>query len=198
MSNGNEPRPMAAGDDVGRVAATISTLIGELSTFAEEDRARILRTVVAFFRAEEQVATFTRMDPRADQLPRHHEVSPLGRTAKEFMLEKQPRTEVERLAALGYYLMHERGTPHFKTEDLVALNFEAAQLRFGNAIDAAKNAVKLGYFIPAGQGRRQLSAVGEQVVEALPDRDAVKAALAAGRPRRRTRRRPAGSGELAG
>ena len=34
---------------------------------------------------------------------------------KEFMLEKKPRTAVERVACLAYYLTHYRDLPHFKT-----------------------------------------------------------------------------------
>jgi len=44
---------------------------------------------------------------------------------KDFLLEKQPRTDVERIACLAYYLTHYRATPHFKTIDLSILNTEA-------------------------------------------------------------------------
>jgi hypothetical protein len=111
---------------------------------------------------------------------------------KEFLFQKQPRTDVERIAALAYYLAHYRDTPQFKTIDLTKLNTEAAQPKFSNAASSANNAVKQGYLVPTTKGQRQLSAAGERFVAALPDRDAARAAMNAGSPRRRTRK-PAGA-----
>jgi hypothetical protein len=107
---------------------------------------------------------------------------------KQFILEKQPRTDVERIACLGYYLTHYRETPNFKTLDLSKLNTEAAQPKFSNAANSTSNAVKTGYLVPSTRGQKQLSAAGEQFVRALPERDAAKAAMAVTRPRRRKKR----------
>jgi hypothetical protein len=107
---------------------------------------------------------------------------------KEFLFQKQPRTDVERIAALAYYLTHYLDTPHFKTLDLTKLNTEAAQPKFSNAANSANNAVKQGYLVPTTKGQRQISAAGERFVAALPDRDAARAAMAAGVPRRRARK----------
>jgi hypothetical protein len=112
----------------------------------------------------------------------------LSISPKQFLLQKQPRTDVERIACLAYYLTHYRETPHFKTLDLAKLNTEAAQPKFSNAAYAATNAAKMGYLAPAPKGQRQLSAAGEQFVQALPDRDAAKAAMQAARPRKPARR----------
>jgi len=109
-------------------------------------------------------------------------------SAKDFLLEKQPRTDVERIACLAYYLTHYRGMPHFKTIDLSMLNTEAAQPKFANTAYSSNNAVKLGYLVPSTKGQRQLSAVGERFVRALPDREAARAALEAVRRRPRTKR----------
>lgn len=110
---------------------------------------------------------------------------------KEFVLQKQPRTDVERVAVLAYYLTHFRDTPHFKTLDLTLLNTEAAQPKFSNAANSTSNASKQRYLVSSSGGRRQLSAVGEQFVNALPDREAAKAAMTAAAPRRPSRRRTA-------
>jgi hypothetical protein len=77
-------------------------------------------------------------------------------------MEKQPRTDVERVACLAYYLTHYRDMPHFKTLDLAKLNTEAAQPKFSNAHYASQNALNMGYLAPADKGQRQLSAAGEQ------------------------------------
>lgn len=107
---------------------------------------------------------------------------------KQFMLEKQPRTDVEKVACLAYYLTHYRGTEHFKTLDISKLNTEAAQAKFTNAAQAVDNATKLNYLVPASKGNKQLSALGEQFVLALPDRDKARGIMANARPRRRVRR----------
>ncbi len=107
---------------------------------------------------------------------------------KEFLLEKQPRSDVERIAVLAYYLTKYRDTPHFKTLDLSKLNTEAAQPKFSNAANSANNAVKRGYIVSSTKGHRQLSAAGERFVDALPDREAARAAMAAAQPRRSRRR----------
>src|SRR4029077_5280415 len=46
---------------------------------------------------------------------------------KDFLNEKLPKTDVERMACLAYYLTHYRSTPHFKTLDISLINTEAAQ-----------------------------------------------------------------------
>jgi len=104
---------------------------------------------------------------------------------KEFLLEKSPRTDVERVACLAYYLTHFRGIPHFKTTDLSMLNTEAAQVKFSNASTSAKNALAQGYLASATKGNRQISAAGELYVQALPDRDAARKALASAKPKRK-------------
>ncbi|SRR5258708_6093218 len=108
-------------------------------------------------------------------------------TPKEFLLQKQPQSEVERVACLAYYLTHYRDMPHFRTIDLSKLNTEAAQPKFANAAWAASNALKRGYLAPVGSSERQLSAAGEQFVGRLPDRAAARAAMGGWGRRRRAR-----------
>ena len=84
---------------------------------------------------------------------------------KEFLIAKQPRSDVERIAVLAYYLTHYRDLPFFKTLDLSKLNTDAAQPKFSNAANSASNAVKRGYLVSATKGQRQLSAAGGQFGE---------------------------------
>ena len=110
---------------------------------------------------------------------------------KEFVLQKQPRTDVERVACLAFYLTHYRNMPHFKTIDISKLNTEAAQSKMSNAAVAVDNATKTGYLAPATKGTKQISAPGEVFVQALPDREAAKAAMDRIRPRKRKSRKSA-------
>ncbi|VVE69790.1 hypothetical protein PPN31119_03407 [Pandoraea pnomenusa] len=111
-------------------------------------------------------------------------------TSKEFLKDKQPRTDVERVTCLAYYLTHYRDTPYFKTIDISGLNTEAAQPKFSSASVAVDNAAKSGYLVAAQKGSKQLSSLGEVFVQQLPDRDAAKAAVSSMKPRRKLRRAP--------
>lgn len=107
---------------------------------------------------------------------------------KEFIRDKAPRTDIERIACLAYYLTHYRDMPHFKTIDLSSLNTEAAQPKLSNTTYAVDNAAKAGILVQAIKGAKQLSSAGEYFVQALPDRDAAKATLSNMRPKRRTKK----------
>ncbi len=114
---------------------------------------------------------------------------------KEFLFEKRPQSDVDRIACLAYYLTHYRGTAHFKTLDLSKLNTEAAQLKLSNAAYAVDNATKRGFLVPASKGAKQLSTLGEIYVQALPDQAGARAAIADALPKRKFRRggRPGGA-----
>ena len=90
------------------------------------------------------------------------------------MLLKEPQTDIERVAVLAFYLTHYQAAPHFKTTDITKVNTEAAQAKFSNAALAVNNAALAGFLVPAGKGQKQLSGLGEQFVQALPDRAAAK------------------------
>lgn len=110
---------------------------------------------------------------------------------KSFLAAKAPQTDVERVTVLAYYLTHARGERHFKTRDLTDLNTEAAGQRFSNTSVAVDNAIRQnGYLAPGPKATRQITARGESVVEALPDREALTAILSA-QPKRRRRKQSA-------
>jgi hypothetical protein len=109
---------------------------------------------------------------------------------KDFLHAKQPQKVTERIACLAYYLAHYRDTPHFKTIDISKLNTDAAQLKLTNPSFAISNATQAGLLTPAGKGTKQLSAIGERYVDALPDQDAARAILRDSRPRRARKKSP--------
>jgi hypothetical protein len=112
-----------------------------------------------------------------------------GLTPKEFLRTKNPQSDVQRMACLGYYLNLQRGQSHFKTKELTALNQEAAGTPIGNPAQAVANATKQSHYLaPAGGGKKQITAFGEEVVDALPDQAAVKE-VEKNKPKKRIRRR---------
>jgi hypothetical protein len=164
----------------------LSTILGVLRQLDAPVQSRVLQSVETFLGlAPSQKANVQQSDdlppsrtPGQD-FSRDRAVSP-----KEFLRDKNPTTDVERVACLAYYLTHYRDTPHFKTLDISTLNTEAAQPKFSNTSVAVDNGRALGYLAPATSGNKQLSAAGERFVELLPDRDAAREAMQRFRPRR--------------
>lgn len=108
-------------------------------------------------------------------------------TAKAFMKAKKPMLDVQRVTCLAYYLTHAKSMPHFKTADITKLNTEAAQPALSNTTVAVDHATRTSqYLTTATGGKKQITPLGEAVVEALPNQEAVKAAVAEhGKPKRR-------------
>jgi hypothetical protein len=116
-----------------------------------------------------------------------------GTTIKQFIAAKRPENVYQRAACLAYYLAHALEMPRFKTKDITQANTDAAVGKFSNASSFVNDATnKYGYLSAAGGGTKQISAFGEQVVEALPDRDKVKQLHDDHKPRARkkTKKKP--------
>lgn len=175
------------------MAAILTKVIADLRDLSSEEQQKLLETVATFFglRAPTQspsqargIPTVTPVShPPGGGFSEARDVSP-----KEFIMQKQPRTDVERVACLAFYLTHYRNTPHFKTLDISKLNTEAAQSKLSNVYVAVENATKTNYLVPAGKGTKQISAAGEVFVQALPDRETAKAAMSKLKPRKKSRK----------
>ena len=184
---------MAEQDQIGdqRIYSVVDKVIQDLLPFDPYSRLRVYRTVGTFFGFEDLYPKVTgnadnRVSANASREPQFS--SSEEPTPKEFLLEKRPNTNVERVACLAYYLTHYRDTPHFKNTDINILNTEAAQTKLSNPSHTVRDAVRSGYLAVATKDMKQLSAQGEKYVEALPDRGAAKEARpkASKRSRRKT------------
>jgi hypothetical protein len=178
-------------DNSKAVVDALNAVIRVLTPLDEESRARVLDSVSTFFShrvaAHNNDATTPITAPAHSQVGRPAFSESKAPTPKEFMFQKQPKTDVERITCLAFYLTHFRDTPHFKTLDLGKLNTEAAQIKFSNTAYATENATKAGYLAPAAKGQKQITAWGEQFVAALPDREAAAQVLAQLRKRKKKR-----------
>lgn len=178
--------------------SALQKIITALHPFDQEDRARILSSAALFLQVSVSSSSPVDQAPirttdGASSGPYPAFTEPESPSPKDFLYEKRPGSDVERIAVLAYYLTHFRETPHFKTLDLSKLNTEAAQPKFANAANSAGNAVKQGYLVPAVKGLRQLSASGERFVAALPDREAARSLMAKPKSRKRSPRKTASS-----
>ncbi len=170
----------------GNVDATVALkeMLDIMSNVAPENRQRLFQSLATFFDLT-PVADTGSVGRKREGIPFSEEkvLSP-----KEFVFQKKPQSDVERVTVLAYYLTHYRDTPYFKTLDISKLNTEAAQAKFSNAAYAVDNATKYGYLVPASKGNKQVSAAGEMFVQALPDRDAAKQAMQSARPKRKSKK----------
>jgi len=173
----------------------LTVIIGALKRLKKEDQQRTLKAVATFLgltmsESAPGPSPSMRSDPIVQSAPSNVGSFSEDRklSAKDFLRDKKPFSDVDRVACLAYYLTHYRDTPHFKTVDISALNTEAAQPKFSNASMAVDNATKAGLLVQALKGAKQLSATGEHYVQNLPDRDAARESLKASNLRRKTRR----------
>ena len=82
------------------------------------------------------------------------------------------------LPVLAYYLAKVDNLTQFKTADITRIS-KASALRVADhslAVQHAANSYR--YLASAGRGVKQLTPLGEAVVDALPDREKVKTAIA--------------------
>ena len=177
--------------DEQRLYAAFQQVINVLLPLEKDLRERTYATVGALFgyaapevgltNAGAGRTTGERSPPDVSIAP-HEPPSP-----KDFLFQKQPNTDIERVACLAYYLAHYRSTRHFKTADISKLNTEAAQNAFANASKTVNNATQAGFLAPVSPGMKQLSAPGERYVDQLPDQAAAKAVMQKRRPKRARR-----------
>jgi hypothetical protein len=161
---------------------TVSQIIEMLEPLTTSDREHVLQTVATWLRIGPAARgvniapsiepipfqSSQQQGPNDDKFSNRPELS-----VKEFVFEKNPTTEAERVACLAYYMTHYLDMPHFKNIDLSRLNTEAAQRKLSNPGVAANNAMRDGFFVQATKnGYKQLSAMGERFVQLLPDREA--------------------------
>jgi len=183
--------------------AVFNQIVTRLQPFDHETQLHILKSVLNWLNVPlEECVGLTRASLSASP----HNPDPTSQSAfstslpadpnlhpKAFLFAKTPQTTTERVACLAYYLTHHRNTPFFKTLDLSKLNTEAAQPKFANSTYAINEALRANLLVQASKGRKQLSAIGERYVQALPDRAAARAVLISSkppRPRRHSRTEP--------
>ena len=160
------------------IYAILDKVVKDLLPLDRNSQLRVYRTIGTFFGFEESYPKVTgNVDSRRApaNLSREPQFSNSEEpTPKEFLLQKRPNTNVERVACLAYYLTHFRDISQFKNIDINKLNTEAAQTKLSNPSHAVRDAVRAGYLAAATKDMKQLSAQGEQYVDALPDREAAK------------------------
>ena len=146
----------------------LQEILVALQHLSAHSRKKLIKTLLAFF----EISPAELVD-----FGIYNQLAGMGSAAEqtmspmEFMQNKQPQTDAQRIACLAYYLTHFRDTPQFKTSDVSKLNLEAKQQKFANTSRAIDSASKAGYLNSTSRkGVRKLSAAGDRFVKALPDK----------------------------
>ena len=101
-----------------------------------------------------------------------------AKNIQAFCKAKKPTDTYQRLACLAYYLERVENKIDISVKELIKANVDARQADISNASAfLAKATDRHGYFTKAPHGKKRLSSRGEAIVEALPNQEAVKAAL---------------------
>ena len=171
-------------DRLGQLSEALTESVAIFRRLDDEGRITLLKTLSTLFGINTSLETPSSPRTVSFAEPKERYSKEQSLSPKEFLIKKQPQSDVERVACLAYYLAHYRDQLHFKTADISVLNTEAAQRRFSNAAFTVQNATNYGYLAQGTKGMKQLSAGGEMFVEALPDREAANVALAHSRRKR--------------
>jgi|SRR5208282_476611 hypothetical protein len=99
--------------------------------------------------------------------------------ARAFIRLKKPTTDVQRVACIGYYLVQTTGQPGFASKAISTAHTDSggSKINMTRALDNATRKAK--YLSSRGPREKQLTTLGEDVVDALPDQVAVKTIEAA-------------------
>jgi hypothetical protein len=141
-----QPQGASSSESRLKEIGDMNEIMLKLSNHDEAGRGRILDAVLTYFghapapgrSITSGSAASARQQPLGESGTARTQLN--AQTPKEFMAEKQPLKDVERVACLGYFLAHYRDQAHFKTIDLTKLNTEAAQKTMSNPAQAVKNA----------------------------------------------------------
>ncbi len=105
----------------------------------------------------------------------------LDMSIDRFIRDKKPKDQYQRVAVIAYYLEHKENKKEFKNAEMATVNTkDARQSPIRNIADVITKAQNRHKFLTKGMGNatHQLSTLGADVVEALPDQEKVKGLIA--------------------
>src|SRR6266511_3165755 len=110
--------------DERQIHEATKDVIHRLEDFDNEARRSVFRRALGFFELDIASSATPIRHPQSDRAPIQQESANGGAPhfgdraelpPKEFMFQKQPRTDIERIACLAYYLTHYRDSRQFET-----------------------------------------------------------------------------------
>jgi len=160
-------------------AAAVKAVYDSLTPLDENVRGFVLATVAALLGKSQQTQAGASATGAVSKDSALDKMAPAqgSVTAQAFIKTKQPKSERERVLCLAYYLTHHKNQPKFKTRELTLLNSQAGEPDLSNGSMIVSNLEKQRLLGQTGRGYKRITNHGDAVVEALPDREAVKVAF---------------------
>lgn len=192
MENGEEFKLVKAPTLRSDVAA-LGIVLDALDQLDEQQRVWVLQTAASRLSLKLEMSALDARSPRGDSAATAKPADAVDQSsgemsAKQFIRSKNPQSDVQRITCLAYYLTRFRNARYFKTKELSELNAEANCPKLSNPTVAVNNARKEKYLTPVGNGKKQLTNQGEDLVEALPDQEKVSALKSKSRVRKKRAR----------
>ena len=112
--------------------------------------------------------------PAAGAAPTDVQAAITKKDSRAFIRIKKPVTDVQRVACIGYYLVQTSGQQGFTSKALATAHTDSggSKINMPRALDNATRRAK--YLSNRGPREKQLTTLGEDVVNALPDQATVK------------------------
>jgi hypothetical protein len=162
-------------------------VIKALESLKESDRQWVLQSAASKFNATIQQhagagnSGGTTTPAGGGSAPADVQSAITKKDARAFIRIKKPSTDVQRVACLGYYLSQTTGQHGFSSKDVAKAHTDSggSAINMTRALDNATRASK--YLSNRGKREKQLTTLGEDVVNALPDQAAVNAVEEAGK-----------------
>ena len=165
----------------------IENIVKELEMLAQEDREDVINFALKQVGISQTSLSNTRAITGKD-------VSADCSGIDKFVSSKKPADQYQRVAVLAYYLQHCENIKEFKNKEIAEANLRAKQSKIGNMSDVVSKAETRYKFLTKGiSGKtRQISTLGENIVETLPDQDKVKTIIESskkGKRRKKSRKK---------
>ena len=167
----------------------IEIIVSELNKLSDEDRSEVLD----FALKQVSVKQVNLPDASGASIQKGGGDLPKPTSIDRFVSEKNPADQYQQVAVLAFYLKEYENNREFKNKDITAANIAARQTAIGNPADAICKAETRYGFLTKGttRGTRQLSTLGERVVEAFPNQEEVTTVIKNSRTKVRRRKKVA-------
>lgn len=146
-------------------------ILQQLHPLSPEERNRLLDAISAYFGRLEP----NQIAPRSMYVPAPSRTNSVPFSVvrdislRDFLLQKKPRTGVERVVCMAYYLLRHRNQQSFTNSDLLKMN--SGVLNAGASLPRrVSDAVKAGLLIQVTATEKKLTAKGEALALSMPKR----------------------------
>ncbi|MBI2635136.1 MAG: hypothetical protein HYW79_01165 [Parcubacteria group bacterium] len=163
----------------------IEVIVKELQKLDESDRP----DVISFALKQVGLTPPTNLNsPQSDSsIAGGSQSAGLDTSMADFVKNKNPKNEYQRVAVIAYYREYKQNRKEFKNAEMSQANTqEARQPKISNITDVVTKARDRYKFLTKGTGKatHQLSTHGADIVNALPDQESVKKLIAGAKSRK--------------